>query len=144
MPLIYPQLTVSGYGITVAIFPLTFLLSAETSGLFNLVGGKAWKAASAIASVFATKTPVEPPLLTQSSSNRSSDMDENNPPLLSPSSSNGSSATDSTSSHAGEVDTDNDNTEISAQCRPFRVCLVPRIYHCTDCLRPAQEPYCQL
>ncbi|PBK71378.1 hypothetical protein ARMSODRAFT_955175 [Armillaria solidipes] len=56
------------------------------------------KAASAIASVFATKTPIEPPPLTPSS------MDENKPPLLFPSSS---------SSHTGDVDSDDDN-------RPFR------------------------
>ncbi|KAK0430009.1 hypothetical protein EV421DRAFT_1861496 [Armillaria borealis] len=58
------------------------------------------KAASAIASVFATKTPVEPPPLTPSS------MDENKPPLLCPSSS---------SSHTGDVDSDDDNRD-----RPFR------------------------
>ncbi|KAK0235265.1 hypothetical protein EDD85DRAFT_70993 [Armillaria nabsnona] len=55
------------------------------------------KAASAIVSVFAIKTPID---LTPSS------MDENKPPLLCPSSS---------SSHAGDVDTDDDNRD-----RPFR------------------------
>lgn len=94
---------VSGHIITLTCLPLTFLPSAESRGLFNLVSRGAYTAASAIASALTAETPA----------------DENEPPLLSLPSSNGLSSTDSTSSsQVGDLDDEYTNSS-----GPLRVCF---------------------